>query len=211
MACNLTPLISPQALEPHISAQIMTLHHTKHHQTYITNLNAALGKLSTAVSTSDITTQVALQPAIRFNAGGHINHSLFWLNLSPPSSPDAKSSAAPQLTSAINKKWGDMETFKSAFNTQLLGIQGSGWGWLVKEEGKNDLRIMTTKDQDPVVEAGLVPVFGVDMWEHAYYLQYNNVKADYVKEIWSVINWKVAEERFLGAQKNAFGMLKASM
>jgi len=201
------------ALEPHISAQIMELHHSKHHQTYITNLNAALKSQQEAIQISDIPTQVSLQPGIKFNAGGHINHSLFWQNLCSANSSDAKSSAAPKLVEKIKATWGDEAKFREAFKTALLGIQGSGWGWLVKiEGGKEDrLAIMTTKDQDPVVGKGEVPILGVDMWEHAYYLQYLNGKAAYVENIWSVINWKTAEERYLGGRVNAFKVLKAPM
>jgi len=201
------------ALEPHISAQIMELHHSKHHQTYITNLNAALKSQQEAIQISDIPTQVSLQPGIKFNAGGHINHSLFWQNLCSANSSDAKSSAAPKLVEKIKATWGDEAKFREAFKTALLGIQGSGWGWLVKiEGGKEDrLVVMTTKDQDPVVGKGEVPILGVDMWEHAYYLQYLNGKAAYVENIWNVINWKTAEERYLGGRADAFKVLKASM
>lgn len=151
----------------------MELHHSKHHQTYITNLNAALKSQAQAVHTSDITTQVSLQEAIRFNAGGHINHALFWQNLAPASSAEAKPSAAPKLMKEIKATWGSEEKFRDEFKTALLGIKGSGWGWLIKSEiGKEQrLTIIATKDQDPVVGKGDVPIFGVDMWEHAYYLQ----------------------------------------
>lgn len=158
-------LTASQALEPHISAQIMELHHSKHHQTYITNLNGLLKTQAEAVSTLDITSQVSIQQGIKFNAGGHINHSLFWQNLAPASSPAAKSSAAPELLKQIKATWGDEDKFKEAFNAALLGIQGSGWGWLVKTEvGKEQrLSIVTTKDQDPIVAKGETPIFGVDM------------------------------------------------
>jgi len=201
------------ALEPHISKQIMELHHGKHHQTYITNLNAALKTQAEAVHTSDITTQVALQQGIKFNAGGHINHSLFWQNLAPASSAEAKITAAPELTKQIKATWVDENKFKEAFSAALLGIQGSGWGWLIKvETGKEQrLTIVTTKDQDPVVGKGETPIFGVDMWEHAYYLQYLNGKAAYVQNIWNVINWKTAEERYLGSRADAFKVLKSSI
>lgn len=164
---------TPQALEPHISAQIMTLHHSKHHQTYITNLNNLLKTQASAVHAADITSQVSIQQGIKFNAGGHINHSLFWANLAPAGSPEAKSSAAPELVREIERVWGGEEAFKEAFNAALLGIQGSGWGWLVKVGVGTEQRlaIVTTKDQDPVVGKGEVPILGVDMWEHAYYLQ----------------------------------------
>jgi Fe-Mn family superoxide dismutase len=208
----------------------MELHHSKHHQTYITNLNAALKTQAEAVHTADITTQVSLQAAIKFNAGGHINHSLFWQNLAPTSSAESKSSAAPQLVKQNKATWGDEDKFRDAFKAALLGIQGSGWGWLVKVETGSEQRlsIITTKDQDPVVGKGEVPLFGVDMWEHAYYiqvgpslllvthsaywnLQYLNGKAAYVENIWNVINWKTAEERFAGSRDDVFKILKVSI
>lgn len=153
----------------------MELHHSKHHQTYVTNLNKALSDLAAAVQANDIDKQIALQPAINFNGGGHINHSLFWQNLAPASSPEASrpEESAPTLVAEINQTWGSLDSFKQAFSAKLLGIQGSGWGWLVKAEGaggKKALQIVTTKDQDPVPST-FVPIFGVDMWEHAYYLQ----------------------------------------
>ncbi|KAF1914085.1 superoxide dismutase mitochondrial precursor [Ampelomyces quisqualis] len=201
------------ALEPHISAQIMELHHSKHHQAYITNLNAALTRQAEAVQTNNTTSQASLQQVIKFNAGGHINHSLFWLNLASASAPETNSSAAPELIKRIQATWGDEEKFKEAFSAALLGIQGSGWGWLVKvgSGDKQHLSIITTKDQDPIIEKDQVPIFGVDMWEHAYYLQYQNGKAAYVKNIWNVINWKTAEERFAGQVTDPLKTLKDSV
>lgn len=147
----------------------MELHHGKHHQTYVTNLNNALKTYATATASNDIPGQIALQNAIKFNGGGHINHSLFWENLTPSGSDDANPrGAAPTLMAEISKTWGSLEEFQAAFGKALLGLQGSGWGWLVRDA--QGLRIVTTKDQDPVV-GGEVPIFGVDMWEHAYYLQ----------------------------------------
>lgn len=150
----------------------MELHHLKHHQTYINNLNAALSAQVTATQTNDVATLISLQQKIKFNGGGHINHSLFWKNLTPPGTPgNDLTSAAPSLREAIISRWGSHDTFVKAFGTELLGLQGSGWGWLVSKGGpKGRLEIITTKDQDPVA-ASDVPVFGVDMWEHAYYLQ----------------------------------------
>lgn len=144
----------------------MELHHSKHHQAYVTNLNSALK----AYSTAEVAGQIALQQAIRFHGGGHINHTLFWENLAPAASPDTDAAAsAPALLAEITKTWGSLEAFQAAFGQALLGLQGSGWGWLVRD-ATHGLRIITTKDQDPVVGAE-TPVFGVDMWEHAYYLQ----------------------------------------
>lgn len=204
------------ALEPSISKQIMELHHSKHHQAYVTNLNKALFDLATAVQANDIDKQITLQSAINFNGGGHINHSLFWQNLAPASSPEASrpEESAPTLLAEISQTWGSLDSFRQAFSAKLLGIQGSGWGWLVKSgEGSGDrkaLQIVTTKDQDPVPST-FVPIFGVDMWEHAYYLQYLNGKAAYVENIWKIINWRTAEERFLGARADAFKVLQASL
>lgn len=196
------------ALEPSISAQIMKLHHSVHHQTYVNNLNNALETYAKATASGDIVGQIALQSAIKFNGGGHINHSLFWENLTPASSADANPKSAATLMAAVTRTWGSFDDFKAAFTKALLGLQGSGWGWLVKEGGA--LRIVTTKDQDPVV-GGEVPILGVDMWEHAYYLQYLNGKAAYIDSIWKVINWKTAESRFQGGRDDAFKVLRASM
>lgn len=188
----------------------MELHHSKHHQTYITNLNAALKSQVQALRNNDIPTQIANQQAITFNGGGHINHSLFWANLASPSSAAAKPTSAPKLSAAITSQWGSIDALKTAFNKKLLSIQGSGWGWLVKDNETGRVAIVLTKDQDPV-PATTTPVFGVDMWEHAYYLQYLNGKAAYVENIWMVINWKTAEERFAGGREDAFKVLKASI
>ncbi|KAG5996411.1 Superoxide dismutase [Mn], mitochondrial [Claviceps pusilla] len=196
------------ALEPSISAQIMELHHSKHHRAYVTNLNNALKAYAAAAASSDIAGQIALQNAIKFNGGGHINHSLFWENLAPASSPEANPQSAATLMAAIAQTWGSLDDFKAAFAKALLGLQGSGWGWLVREG--NALRIVTTKDQDPVV-GGEVPILGVDMWEHAYYLQYLNGKAAYIDNVWKVINWSTAEARFRGSRDDAFKLLRASM
>jgi Fe-Mn family superoxide dismutase len=162
---------SYDALEPHISAQIMELHHSKHHQAYVTNLNKALESHVAAVASDDVAGQIALQQIIKFNGGGHINHSLFWKNLAPAGSNEASLDRAAGLVAEIEKTWGSFDAFKKAFSAALLELQGSGWGWLVKEAGNGaGLRIVTTKDQDPVV-GGDVAIFGIDMWEHAYYLQ----------------------------------------
>ncbi|KAM0278784.1 hypothetical protein ACHAQH_004975 [Verticillium albo-atrum] len=196
------------ALEPAISADIMTLHHDKHHQTYVTNLNAALANYSAATSLAD---QLALQSALRFNGGGHINHSLFWRNLAPASSPDAQQpeAAAPSLAAAVAETWGTFDAMIDAFTKALNGVQGSGWGWLVKQNGPGGgLRIVTARDQDPIV-GGETPIVGVDVWEHAYYLQYKNARASYVDAVWSVINWTEAEVRYTGTRDEVLDGLLA--
>ncbi|KAK7756460.1 hypothetical protein SLS62_001686 [Diatrype stigma] len=197
------------ALEPSISSSIMELHHSKHHQAYITNLNKALEASIVALSQGNLHDYAAQLSAIRFNGGGHINHALFWPGLAPASSPDASPDAAPTLQAAIAATWGSLGRFKADFSAQLLAIQGSGWGWLVKEKGTGLLRIVTLANQEAVV-VGDTPLLGVDMWEHAYYLQYLNGKAAYVDSIWGVLNWKTAEERFTGEREDAFAGLKAT-
>lgn len=159
-----------QALEPVISQQIMELHHKKHHQTYINNLNAALASQAAATQANDVPQLISLQQKIKFNGGGHINHSLFWKNLTPPGTKEANIDVAPTLKNAIVSRWGSEKAFTDAFNAALLGIQGSGWGWLVANKPGGKLEIITTHDQDPVPSPD-IPIFGVDMWEHAYYLQ----------------------------------------
>lgn len=153
----------------------MTLHHQKHHQTYITNLNAALAAHQTATASNDIPALIGLQQKIKFNGGGHINHSLFWRNLAPAGSAETDIKNAPKLGAAIVEQWGSVDAFVEKFKQTLLGIQGSGWGWLiVRDAQKRRLEIVSTKDQDPPASDGTgeaVPLFGVDMWEHAYYLQ----------------------------------------
>lgn len=142
----------------------MELHHGKHHQTYVNNLNKAFE----SYKASPLQDRFTVLSALNFNGGGHINHSLFWENLTPAGSPDSRADAAPKLVAEITKTWGGLDQFKAAFSASLLGITGSGWGWLVKDD-TTGLHIVTTKDQDPVTKG--VPIFGVDMWEHAYYLQ----------------------------------------
>ncbi|ORY85689.1 Manganese/iron superoxide dismutase [Protomyces lactucae-debilis] len=181
------------ALEPHISKHIMELHHQKHHQTYVTNLNAAEEKLASAVNGGDVKAAIALQAAIRFNGGGHINHSLFWENLAPANKQGGKLPEGA-LADAIKKQYGGVDGLKTAFNAALASIQGSGWGWLVQDASTKQLKITTTPNQDPIT--GDTVVLGVDAWEHAYYLQYENAKVKYFDAIWHVINWETASKRF---------------
>ncbi|KAE8226134.1 hypothetical protein CF319_g1238 [Tilletia indica] len=188
------------ALEPAISEQIMTLHHQKHHQTYINNLNAAEKAYAQAVSSTDVKKQIELQSAIKFNGGGHINHSLFWKNLAPTSNGGG-SLEDGTLKQAIERDFGSLDKLKTYFNAQAATIQGSGWAWLGLSPVTQKLEVVLTKDQDPLISHA--PIIGVDCWEHAYYLQYQNVKVEYFKNIWSVINYKEAEARFQAASSKA--------
>ncbi|KAF2151449.1 superoxide dismutase mitochondrial precursor [Myriangium duriaei CBS 260.36] len=195
-----------EALEPIISKEIMTLHHSKHHATYVKNINAALKKLTEQITPSSaLVEHVSLLQTIKFNGGGHINHSLFWQNLAPPKSSATKAdSAAPKLSAALQKRYGSIDAFKQAFQTLLLAIQGSGWGWLVSDAKNPDhLDIIQTHDQDPV-PAQYKPILGIDMWEHAYYLQYQNNKAGYVEKVWEVVNWETLEKRYGGSVREVY-------
>lgn len=183
------------ALEPIINAEIMTLHYTKHHQGYVTNLNKALEQYCEAESKNDLPALIALQQAIKFNGGGHINHSIFWTNLGPKS----KGGGTPpngKLADAINKEFGSLDKLVEQLSAKAVAIQGSGWGWLGYNKAKDRLEIATCDNQDPLSTKGLVPLLGIDVWEHAYYLQYKNVRADYVKAIWQIVNWSNVAQRF---------------
>ncbi|KAH8831779.1 manganese superoxide dismutase [Flagelloscypha sp. PMI_526] len=176
------------ALEPYISEEIMKLHHTKHHQTYVNGLNAAEEALAKAQSAKE---KISLQPALKFNGGGHINHSLFWENLAPSSGDGGKLADGP-LKTAIERDFGSLNAFKKEFNARTAAIQGSGWGWLGYNTTNKKLEIATTPNQDPLL-APYIPIIG------AFYLQYKNVKPDYLNAIWNVINFKEAESRYSSA------------
>ncbi|XP_014357721.2 superoxide dismutase [Mn], mitochondrial [Papilio machaon] len=185
------------ALEPVISREIMSLHHSKHHATYINNLNVAEEKLVQAQTKGDIDTVISLAPALKFNGGGHINHTIFWQNLSPKSSKPSD-----VLVKAIEKDFGSLENMKNQLAAASVGVQGSGWGWLGYNKQMKKLQIATCQNQDPLqATTGLVPLFGIDVWEHAYYLQYKNVRADYVKAIFDVANWQDISARYENASK----------
>ncbi|GLB39951.1 putative destroys radicals which are normally produced within the cells and which are toxic to biological systems [Lyophyllum shimeji] len=177
------------ALEPYISEEIMRLHHQKHHQTYVNGLNAAEEAMSKAETPKK---KISIQPALKFNGGGHINHSLFWKNLSPPDKDGGKLESGT-LKSAIENDFGSVEAFKKTMNAKTAAVQGSGWGWLGYNTATKKLEIVTTPNQDPLLV--YKPLIGIDIWEHAYYLQYKNVKGDYLSAIWNVINFKEAERR----------------
>ena len=184
------------ALEPVISAEIMELHYSKHHKAYVTNLNAALEKYQEAQAKNDLAAMIRLQPAIKFNGGGHLNHSLFWPILSPPGK---ESHPKGDLSKAIDRDFGSFALFQEQLNQAAIGIQGSGWGWLGYNKTTKRLEIATCANQDPLSSLGLIPLLGIDVWEHAYYLQYKNVRADYVKALWKIFNWHVIEEKFTKA------------
>lgn len=187
------------ALEPVISAKIMTLHYTKHHQAYVTNLNKAMDQLLDAQAKGDLAAVAHALAAIKFNGGGHLNHSIFWTNLSP-TNQEGGIPPQGQLAEAIQTNFGSLENLIEQLSAKSIAIQGSGWGWLGYDKTQKRLALATCENQDPLISKGLVPLLGIDVWEHAYYLQYENVRADYVKSIWSIVNWKNVSERYESAK-----------
>ncbi|KAI7840677.1 hypothetical protein COHA_005599 [Chlorella ohadii] len=172
----------------------MELHHKKHHQAYVTGANTALEQYEEAQHKGDVSKMIALQPALKFNAGGHLNHSMFWQMLCPPKEYEPPSGSLEQ---AIEAEFGALDALQKQFNAKAAGVQGSGWCWLAFNPEVKNLVIATTANQDPLQPTtGLVPVLGVDVWEHAYYLQYKNVRPDYLKKIWEVVNWKDCGRRY---------------
>ncbi|GLJ14273.1 hypothetical protein SUGI_0229420 [Cryptomeria japonica] len=188
------------ALEPVISGEIMSLHHQKHHQAYVTNYNKALEQLEEASANKNSEAIVSLQSAVKFNGGGHINHSVFWKNLAPVKEGGGE---APNggLAKAIDTQFGSLNALIVKMNAVGAALQGSGWVWLGLNKDLKSLIVETTPNQDPLVTKGLLPLLGIDVWEHAYYLQYKNVRPDYLKNIWKVINWKYAEGVYEEAAK----------
>jgi len=190
------------ALEPHISARIMELHHSKHHQAYVTGANGALAAMAEARESNNFANLPKLQKDLAFNLGGHINHSIFWQNLSADSS-------APEgeLASAIAEYFGSFEAFQNHFSAAALGIQGSGWAYLAWDVVGNQMIIGQLYDQQGNLSVATIPLLMLDMWEHAFYLDYQNVKADYVKAFWNIINWQDVARRFASVKVNSKSLL----
>ena len=191
------------ALEPHISGEIMQLHHDKHHNTYVTALNEALEKLAAARDKSDFGPVVGLEKTLAFNLGGHVNHSVFWNNLSP----DGGDKPTGELAAALNESFGSFDGFQAHFTSAATTIQGSGWAILAWDTLGQSLHIVQLYDQQANVPVGMVPIVMLDMWEHAFYLQYKNVKPDYVKAWWNVVNWADAAARFEAARTQTRGLI----
>lgn len=183
------------ALEPVISAEIMELHYTKHHSGYVKNLNAALEQYFEANQKWNLERMIDLQQSIAFNGGGHINHSIFWTNLAPEGQGGGGEPSG-EFAVSISKEFGSFKNFIEIFNAKTAAIQGSGWGWLGYNKEKQKVELATCQNQDPVITKGLVPLLGVDVWEHAYYLQYKNLRAEYLKNIWKIVNWANVFERY---------------
>lgn len=186
------------ALEPHIDQQTMEIHHDKHHNTYVTKLNAAVE--GTDLESKAIEEIVAnldsvpenIQTAVRNNGGGHLNHSLFWELLTPNSEEKGT------VVDKIKEQWGSLDAFKEEFANQAAARFGSGWAWLVVNDGK--LEIVTTPNQDNPLTEGKTPILGLDVWEHAYYLKYQNKRPDYISAFWNVVDWEKVDELYSAAK-----------
>ena len=185
------------ALEPYIDAQTMQIHHDKHHQAYVDKLNAASAndtslaeKTIEEILSDPININNDIRTAVINNGGGHLNHSFFWKIMSPDSPFDPKSSVGKEII----KTFTDFESFKEKFSNTAVNRFGSGWAWLVINKGK--LEIIDTQNQNTPISIGMNPVLCLDVWEHAYYLKYQNKRADYINAWWNVVNWKKVEENF---------------
>ncbi|AKP47816.1 MULTISPECIES: superoxide dismutase SodA [Bacillus] len=189
------------ALEPHIDAKTMEIHHTKHHNTYVTKLNDALKGNDELLSKSveEVISNLDAVPenvrtAVRNNGGGHANHSLFWTILSP----NGGGAPSGELADAINQKFGSFEKFKEEFSAAAANRFGSGWAWLVVNNG--ELEVTSTPNQDSPLMEGKTPILGLDVWEHAYYLNYQNRRPDYIQAFWNVVNWDEVAKRYSAAK-----------
>jgi Fe-Mn family superoxide dismutase len=204
MAYTLPPLAYPyNALEPHIDARTMEIHHTKHHQAYINNVNNAIkahadleGKSVEALIADMNAIPEDIRNAVRNNGGGHANHTFFWSIIGPKAGGQPQSAVA----AAINQAFGSFDAFKEKFSAAATTRFGSGWAWVtVGKDGK--LEISSTPNQDSPLMEGKTPILGIDVWEHAYYLHYQNRRPDYIAAFWNVVNWQEVEKRYNAARK----------
>lgn len=184
------------ALEPHISARIMELHHSKHHQAYVDGANGALAQMAEARESGNFGAINKLEKDLAFHLGGHVNHSIFWTNL------QGHGAAAPEgeIQAAIDEFFGSYEAFQAHFTAVAMGIQGSGWAVLSWDPIGAQLVIQQLFDQQANTAQGTIPVLQIDMWEHAFYLDYQNVKGDYVKALWNIVNWENVQARLEAAR-----------
>jgi Fe-Mn family superoxide dismutase len=191
------------ALGPSISGQIMELHHSKHHAAYVAGANQALEQMAEARDSGNFGNLPKLEKDLAFHLGGHTNHSIFWKNMGP----NSKDRPEGELAAAIDEFFGDYDKFVAHFNAAALGIQGSGWALLAWDAVSSRLVINQLYDQQGNVPVLTTPLLMLDMWEHAFYLDYKNVKGDYVKAFWSIVNWDDVEKRYEAAKRNASSLL----
>ena len=191
------------ALEPNISGKIMELHHDKHHLAYVNGANSALDALAEAREKNDLTMVNKFQKDLAFNLAGHVNHTVFWKNMSP----EGGDKPTGELASAIDDYFGSFDAFRAHFTASALGIQGSGWSILVWDILGQKLIIEQLYDHQGNLSVGSIPLLMLDMWEHAFYLDYQNVKPEYVKAFWNIVNWADVQARFAEASKNTTTLL----
>ncbi|MFM8927431.1 MAG: superoxide dismutase [Rhodoluna sp.] len=191
------------ALEPNISGRIMELHHDKHHLAYVNGANTALDALAEAREKNDLSMVNKFQKDLAFNLAGHVNHTVFWKNMSP----EGGDKPVGELAAAIDEFFGSFDAFRAHFTASALGIQGSGWAILVWDILGQKLIIEQLYDHQGNLAVGSIPLLMLDMWEHAFYLDYQNVKPDYVKAFWNIVNWADVQARFIEASSNTAGLL----
>ena len=185
----------PGALEPHLSGQIVELHHDKHHASYVAGANTALERLAEARASGKYDSLVGLEKSLAFNLGGHVLHTMYWGNLSP----DGGDKPTGDLAAAIDEQFGSFDGFRAQFSQATTLVQGSGWGILSWEPLGQRLIIEQLEDHHENTTLGAVPLLAIDAWEHAYYLQYKNARAAYVEAIWNIVNWADVARRFAAA------------
>ncbi|MBO0610833.1 superoxide dismutase [Myceligenerans salitolerans] len=191
------------ALEPHISAKVMELHHSKHHATYVKVANETLEKLAEARDKGDLGSINQLEKNLAFNLGGHVNHSAFWTNMSP----EGGGEPTGEIGTAIDEHFGSFEKFKAHFTAVATTVQGSGWAILAWDSIGEKLVVVQLFDQQGNIPMGLTPIVLLDCWEHAYYLDYLNVRPDYIKAWWNIVNWADASERLARAKAQTSGLI----
>jgi Fe-Mn family superoxide dismutase len=191
------------ALEPNISGRIMELHHDKHHLAYVNGANAALDALAEAREKNDLSMVNKFQKDLAFNLAGHVNHAVFWKNMSP----EGGDKPTGELAAAIDEFFGSFDAFRAHFTASALGIQGSGWSILVWDLLGQKLIIEQLYDHQGNLAVGSIPLLMLDMWEHAFYLDYQNVKPEYVKAFWNIVNWADVQARFAEASQNTANLL----
>lgn len=191
------------ALEPNISGRIMELHHDKHHLAYVNGANTAIDALAEAREKNNLTMVNKFQKDLAFNLAGHVNHTVFWRNMSP----DGGDKPTGELAAAIDNFFGSFDAFRAHFTASALGIQGSGWSILVWDILGQKLLIEQLYDHQGNLSVGSIPLLMLDMWEHAFYLDYQNVKPEYVKAFWNIVNWADVQARFAEASKNTATLL----
>lgn len=187
----------PGALEPHLSGEIVELHHSKHHATYVKGANTALEQMAEARASGKFDTLVGLEKTLAFNLGGHVLHTMYWANLSP----DGGDKPVGDLAAAIDEQFGSFDGFRGQFSQATNLVQGSGWGILCWEPIGQRLIVEQLETHQDNTTLGAIPLLAIDAWEHAYYLQYKNARADYVEAIWNIVNWADIARRFAAARK----------